>query len=62
MGKKQIKIGVRQGGGPEPGYEWNVGILDFAFEEIIRLVTEPQYEHLAMQVNEDRERQKREEG
>jgi hypothetical protein len=52
LGKKQIKIGVRQGDGPAPGYKWNVGILDFAFEEVTEFLTESQYQHIAMQVKE----------
>jgi hypothetical protein len=52
LGKKQIKVGVRQSGGPDPGYLWNVGIIDFGFAEVSRLVNKHEYEHLAMQVKE----------
>ena len=52
MAKKHIKIGVRQGSGPEPGYEWNVGILDVGFDEVIGFLNKPEYEHIAMQVKE----------
>jgi hypothetical protein len=50
--KKQIKVGVRQGDGPAPGYRWNVGILDFAFDEVRGFLTEAQYSHISMQIKE----------
>lgn len=49
MDHKPIKIGVKQGGGPPPGYLWNVDILDIAFEEAIGFLTDDQYAHLADQ-------------
>jgi len=52
VAKKQIKIGVRHGDGPAPGYQWNVAILDFAFDEVRAFLSESQYEHIAMQVKE----------
>lgn len=52
MGKKQIKIGVRHGGGSEPVYQWDVGILDFGFDEVSKILTREQYDHVAMQVKE----------
>ena len=52
MKKKQIKVGVSQGGGAPPGYEWSVWILACAFNEARDLYTEAQYEHLALQVQE----------
>ena len=52
MGKKEIKIGVREGHGPPPGYQWNVAIIDLAFDEVISFLTPGQYEHMAMQVKE----------
>jgi hypothetical protein len=45
--KKQIKIGVKKGGGPPPGYEWNVWILDAAFEDAMDFLSPLQYEHMA---------------
>jgi hypothetical protein len=50
--KKQIKVGVRQGDGLAPGYVWNVGILDCAFDEVRGFLTEAEYDHIAMQVKE----------
>jgi hypothetical protein len=50
--KKQVKVGVRVGGGIPPGYQWNVGILDFAYGEVTGFLTEAQYQHVAMQVKE----------
>jgi len=52
VGKKQIKIGVRQGHGTPPGYKWTVAIIDVAFGEVMKFLTDGQYEHLAMQVKE----------
>lgn len=52
VAKKQIKIGVLQGAGPTPGYKWNVAILNLALDEVTAFLTEPQYEHMAMQVKE----------
>src|SRR5690242_7171609 len=53
MGKKQsIKIGVKRGGGPEPGYQWNVGMMDFVHDEVMSFLTPAQYQHIAMQVKE----------
>ncbi len=49
---KPIKIGVKEGGGPPPGYEWNVEILDQAFEEAIEFLDEDQYDHMAEQVRQ----------
>lgn len=50
--KKQIKVGGRVGAGIPPGYKWNVGILDFAYREVMGFLTEAQYQHIAMQVKE----------
>lgn len=48
--EKRLKIGVLQGSGPPPGYFWSVAVIDFVFEEAIPILTEPGYEHMAMQV------------
>jgi hypothetical protein len=48
----QLKIGVRQAGGPPPGYVWNVWIIDFVFDEAIKLLGETGYHHFALQVRE----------
>jgi hypothetical protein len=47
-----FKVGVHEGGGPEPGYLWNVVIDDHAFEEAMSFLTTDQYCHLAKQVKE----------
>src|SRR5690606_14708833 len=52
VGKQPIKVGVRQGDGPPPGYQWNVAVLDFAYNEVMGFVTKAEYQHLAMQVKE----------
>ena len=33
MEQKPIKVGVTEGQGPPPGYNWSVWILDSAFDE-----------------------------
>lgn len=50
--KKKIKVGVKEGGGPPPGYRWNVQILDAAFSEAMGFLGPDQYDHMAMQVRE----------
>jgi hypothetical protein len=49
---KPVKIGVREGGGRPPGYQWNVNILDRGYDEAMGFLNEDQYEHLANQVRE----------
>jgi hypothetical protein len=48
----ELKVGVRRGGGPPPGYRWTVLVLDVAYEESRKFLNEDQYEHVAMQVKE----------
>ncbi len=50
--RKPVKVGVKQGGGPPPGYQWNVDILDQAFEEAMAILNEDQYGYIASQVRE----------
>jgi hypothetical protein len=50
--RKEVKVGVREGAGPPPGYQWNVDILDQAYEEAMALLNEDQYDHMARQVKE----------
>jgi hypothetical protein len=50
--RKAVKVGVKQGGGPPPGYQWNVEIYERAYVEAIGFLDEDQYEHLARQVRE----------
>lgn len=52
MKKRQLKVGVRQGAGSPPGYEWSVGILDIAFEEAMNVLGPSGYGHFALQVKE----------
>jgi phage-related protein len=52
MERKPVKVGVLQGEGSRPGYEWNVLILDRAYQEAMSFLTEDQYQHLAMQFKE----------
>jgi hypothetical protein len=50
--KKEVKVGVQEGGGPEPGYLWTVLVLDVAFDEAHNILTDPQYEHMARQIKD----------
>ncbi len=50
--RKSVRVGVKEGGGPPPGYQWNVDILEQAFEEAQAFLNGDQYEHLASQVRE----------
>src|SRR5437870_5202850 len=49
---KQVTVGVHQGGGPPPGYQWTVLILSVAYDEARGFLNEDQYQHAAMQVRE----------
>ena len=50
--RKAVKVGVKEGGGPPPGYLWNVDLLGQAFDEAMGFLNEDQYSHLASQVRE----------
>ena len=50
--RRETKVGVRVGGGPPPGYEWNVTILDVAYKEAMEFLDGDQYTHIARQVKE----------
>lgn len=52
MGKRKLRIGVKSGGGPPPGYKWNVVIPNIAVEEAYKSFGDDGYWHLAMQVQE----------
>ena len=43
---------LRRGGGPPPGYRWNVEVLDQARREADEFLNDDQYEHLSLQVKE----------
>ncbi|MEX0818292.1 MAG: hypothetical protein WD070_01830 [Pirellulaceae bacterium] len=49
--KKEIKVGIREGGGPHPGYRRSAFILDLAFSES-KFLSSAQYQHLALQLKE----------
>ena len=49
---KKIKVGVARGGGPPPGYRWNLLIPDFAYHESMKFLNADQYQHFAMQFKE----------
>jgi hypothetical protein len=50
--KKPIKVGIKAGSGPPPGYLWNIDILDCGFEEAMEFLDADQYAHLAEQFRE----------
>lgn len=43
---KPVRVGLRQGGGPEPGYLWSVLYLSSARAEAGDFLTESQYAHV----------------
>lgn len=51
-GRKAVKTGVKAGGGPPPGYRWNIVIFDQAHDEAREFLDADQYEHMARQVRE----------
>ena len=46
------KMALRKGGGPPPGYEWTVMVLDQAYKEATTLLDNDQYAHMVAQVKE----------
>src|SRR5262245_7895758 len=50
--RKPVKVGVKEGEGPPPGYKWSVDVLDHAFTEAMAFLDEDQYAHVAGQVRE----------
>src|SRR5262245_56583970 len=50
--RKEVKVGVKEGGGPPPGYSWNVDVLDRAYGDAMSFLDEDQYAHLKRQVQE----------
>lgn len=50
--RKSVKVGVHQGGGPPPGYEWSVWVLDIAHPEAMDVLNPEQYAHVAEQFKE----------
>lgn len=51
MERKEIKVGVRQGGQP-PAYLWNGYVLDVGYRDAEKLFSRSQYRHLVMQLQE----------
>lgn len=51
MSKDGLRV-LGVGGGPPPGYLWNVEVLDVAYREAMRELDDAQYEYLADQVRE----------
>ena len=49
---KELKVGVHKGDGPPPGYRWNVLMIDFVYDEVMKFLDEAQYAHLAHQFQE----------
>jgi hypothetical protein len=47
MARKQLKVGVWEGGGPPPGYKYTVLYPDIAFDEAMKILTPDQYSHEA---------------
>ncbi len=52
LSRKSVKVGVKEGGGPPPGYRWNAEILDRAHDEAMAFLDSEQYDHMASQVRE----------
>jgi hypothetical protein len=52
MAKRDVKVGVNEGGGPPPGYRWSVHLLDVAFDEAMSFLDADQYQHAAQLVKE----------
>ncbi len=52
MDPKSISIGVTEGAGPPPHYQWSVWILNVAFDEAMGFLSPVQYEHMAIQFRE----------
>ncbi len=52
MDQKSISIGVQEGAGRPPGYQWSVWLLNVAFDEAMNFLSPVRYEHLAMQFRE----------
>lgn len=50
--KRLVYVGVWQGQGPPPGYEWTVLIHRYAFEDAMECLDEDQYEYASFQVRD----------
>ena len=45
--RKRVKLGVKKGGGPPPGYRWNVLIPDNVHADAMRILNKVQYQHVS---------------
>ncbi len=53
MSEKKIKVGLKKGGGPEPGYNWSVLYLIIAEAEARKILKrDDQYEHVITQIRD----------
>jgi hypothetical protein len=51
--EKKLKVGLRAGGGPEPGYKWSVLFLTVAEAEARRILKRSdQYDHVIDQIRD----------
>jgi len=51
--KREVKVGVHRGGGPEPGYLWSVKYLTIAENEARRILQhQHQYDHVVDQIRD----------
>ena len=50
--RKPVKVGVHEGDGPPPGYQWTVLVLDQAHSDAMSFLDETQYAHIARQFRE----------
>ncbi len=50
--RKKVKVVGKEGAGAPPGYKWSVHVLDRAYDEAVGFLSKPQYQHLALQVQE----------
>lgn len=46
MRKKLVKVGLKEGTGPRPGYRWSVDYLSIAADEAEKFLTEVEYGHV----------------
>ena len=46
MRRKPVKIGVKEGRGPPPGYRWSVDYLSVAADEAEKFLTKGEYAHV----------------
>lgn len=50
--RKKLKTGVKTGGGPSPGYEWNIDLIDLVVKEGRDVLGEIGYDHMSHQFRE----------